>query len=73
MLLSTGALPSTDDIRYTTTKFCKLKIRTVVTEEGTSIQLFCRMWKRASNVYDYTALYDGTVHRYCLSAWWGKK
>jgi hypothetical protein len=52
--------------RHNTTpqqNFCKLKIRTVVTEEGTRVQLFCIIWKRASIVYDHTALcYDGAVH-----------
>jgi hypothetical protein len=42
--------------------FCKLKIRTVVTEEGTRVQIFLQNVERASIVYDYTALYDGAVH-----------
>jgi hypothetical protein len=35
-----------------------------MTEEGTRVQLFCRMWKRASIVYDHTALcYHSVEHQ----------
>jgi len=63
MLLSTGALPSTDDILYTTTKFLQTQNKNSGDRRRNKSTTFCTIWKRASIVYNHIALtYDGALH-----------
>jgi hypothetical protein len=63
MLLSTGVLPSTNDILYITTKFLQTQNKNSGDRTGNKSTTFCTMWKRASIVYNHTALtYDSAVH-----------